>query len=733
MTLVNFITVKKNKTAIIKNMSLLSDIYRQVGTFETLQTNVLNSARLINFSKGDNGDVLTWDESEHGWKPQAPTSGTNVYVIEENKNAEFYMTFVPELDDSVPLNTNSSVTYNPSTHVLTVPYLNGLATEAIDSLNSVNMEVKNDTTTNSALYPTFVSGNSGNQSVKVDSSGLTFNPALNTLTVANLAGNASSASSVAVTDDTSSNFNWYPTFVSVASGNQSVKVDSSGLTFNPALNTLTVANVAGNASSATNATNATNAANVAVTDDTTTNSVMYPTFVLTNSGNNNIRVDSADLTYNPVTNTFSSRLFSGSLINVVTINGAVYPPPFLSPPATGNTLTVDAVEGDDGLAQVNPYRVPFKTIKAAMASALTGNNIRVYAGSYTFTETLTMTPGVSLTGAGTQCVVLNWTSGITADSTMIVMGASCRIENVTMNMSTGSAVNITGILFPIGTSLTSKIRSSVLNVTYTGAGNKAIVGVLSNAAETYNTALFNSSDAIARSTVNVTSNSIGSTKGLSVAGKNRFGIRDSVINVNGSGAGSYVVGVETSATDAYCSLKTSTVNGASSAPSPPGINYDINRASLPLPSTILLGFTDLVNNNANSNSFSVVTESSTTTFGVFGGLPNGNLNLVPGTIDKNTNVGTFDIPIVQNMILFSGVIRFTGSLIGHTITFNVYKTSGILGPVLVFSIVMTEVTGATVIEDKKSVDFNKGDTYYAVVNSNANIPSGTFTATLAFY
>lgn len=153
--------------------------------------------------------------------------------------------------------------------------------------------------------------------------------------------------------------------------------------------------------------------------------------------------------------------------------------------------------------------------------------------------------------------------------------------------------------------------------------------------------------------------------------------------------------------------------------------YDINRVA----GTILLGFTDLRNNRANGNSFSVVTESSTTTFGFFGNPSASVYYLVPGTAKLTELPGfPFEVPTAQNVILFVGTIRYTGT-IGTSLTFNIYKNAGL---VPVFSIVL--LTGETSkIDQTKSVDFSQGDTYYATVNLVGAITSGTFTATLGFY
>jgi hypothetical protein len=57
---------------------------------------------------------------------------------------------------------------------------------------------------------------------------------------------------------------------------------------------------------ATNATNATNTVNTGITDDTTTNATVYPTWVTANTGNLPQRVTSTKLTFNPSTGVLTS-------------------------------------------------------------------------------------------------------------------------------------------------------------------------------------------------------------------------------------------------------------------------------------------------------------------------------------------------------------------------------------------------------------------------------------------
>jgi hypothetical protein len=79
------------------------------------------------------------------------------------------------------------------------------------------------------------------------------------------------------------------------------------------------------AGSATTATTATNATNTAITDDTTTNATMYPTWVTTTSGNLPQKTSSTKLSFNPSNGVLSATGFSGaggSLTGIVTSNVA---------------------------------------------------------------------------------------------------------------------------------------------------------------------------------------------------------------------------------------------------------------------------------------------------------------------------------------------------------------------------------------------------------------------------
>lgn len=144
--------------------------------------------------------------------------------------------------------------------------INGSAASATDATNASYVAVTDDATTNANFYVTFSNATNTNSRIWTDSARLYYNPSTDTLYASNLNGNASNATqavnatNVGVTNDTTTNGNFYLTF-SPGAGNQPLKIDSAALTFNPSTNTLTVPNLSGLASLATSATTALNSTN----------------------------------------------------------------------------------------------------------------------------------------------------------------------------------------------------------------------------------------------------------------------------------------------------------------------------------------------------------------------------------------------------------------------------------------------------------------------------------------
>jgi hypothetical protein len=210
-----------------------------------------------------------------------------------------YITLVKDISSPQAALIETALTYNPGTNTLTASNFNGVASSA----NNVN--IANDTTT-TMCYPVFVKNPTGNTQLYSDSTTnpLTFVPATSTLTcstvVANLSGNAATASALSISNDNTSG-SYYVPFVKADSGTQAAFVDSvtGPLTYNPATSTLSALNFSGTATVATN---------VNVTTDNTS-STCYPVFVKSNSsGGMQLFSDPSTnpLTYVPSTSTLKA-------------------------------------------------------------------------------------------------------------------------------------------------------------------------------------------------------------------------------------------------------------------------------------------------------------------------------------------------------------------------------------------------------------------------------------------
>ena len=359
----------------------------------------------------------------------------------------------------------------------------------------------------------------------------------------------------------------------------------------------------------------------------------------------------------------------------------------------GKTLVVDSVYGSDVSGAANRYGYPFATIAGAMSNVSSGETIFVRPGTYT--ETVTMCNGIALRGANVQTVTVTRTN-VTSNVTLLTMGSNCRVEDMTFTLTSLCNVNLTGVDWPSGTPLTSKLRTTVVNVVSGGTGSNTIVGMLSagSSATTYS-----ASDAIRSCTVSVDASSSGPIRGLYLTGSNWFSSRDTNYNIRGTGAN--IVGVETTNAGSYASLKHSTVRGGDHLVSP--TNYDINRTA----GEILLGSTDLVNNSANGNGFSTTTEGAITQYGITGNVQNGTTYyLVPGYSTVNQlPTARFPIPVTQNMIIFSGTFQ-SGIAVpaGQSVKLSVYKNNALTDLSMTLSAGQTLASNTT-----QSVDFDKAD------------------------
>jgi hypothetical protein len=378
---------------------------------------------------------------------------------------------------------------------------------------------------------------------------------------------------------------------------------------------------------------------------------------------------------------------------------------------------VDAVYGNNVTAAADPTRYPFLTIASALSNASSGQTVFVRPGTYS--EKITMPTGVALRGANTQTVTIAQ-SNTTSNTTLLTMGSNCRVEDVTLNLTSASNVNLTGIDWPSGTPLTSKLRTAVVNVTSSATGSNTIVGMLSSGSSA---TTYSASDATRGVTISVDASSSGPIRGLYMTGSNWFGIRDTNINVRGTGGN--IVGVETTNAGSYASLKHSTIRGGDASTN----HYDVNRTA----GEILLGNVDLHNNTANGNGFSVTTEGAITHYGTTGNFANGsNYYMVPGFVRQgDLPTTTFGIPVTQNMILFSGTFQTgpTALPAGTSVKLSVYRNNILTDVSLTISAGQTLASNTT-----QSTDFRRGDLLdIRFVPAGSNLNGRDFAASFAFY
>ncbi len=238
---------------------------------------------------------------------QASASST-IYSTEGDANGNYFLTFVPSSGTgNQSVYHDNEIYVNPATNTLVCANFAGNATSA-----STIYSTEGDA--NAVYYLSFVGGaGSGNQNMSHDNE-ITINPATNTITCTNFAGNATSATysdNTFVTRDDSTNTTYYLNFSGIGSGQQRIRNDAN-LSYNPYTNVLSCVTFAGALSgNATSSTNSTYSDYTYVTRDDSTNGAYYVNFSGIGDGQQRIRNDGG-LYYNPAINTLYTGTFNGT-------------------------------------------------------------------------------------------------------------------------------------------------------------------------------------------------------------------------------------------------------------------------------------------------------------------------------------------------------------------------------------------------------------------------------------
>lgn len=323
----------------------------------------------------------------------------------------------------------------------------------------------------------------------------------------------------------------------------------------------------------------------------------------------------------------------------------------------GNLLRVDTVYGSDLSGDAYPFTFAFKTINAAVAKVTTGQTIYVYPGTYTLSAGITLPAGTAIRGANTQTVIIQMT-GVSTNTTLLTMGENTRVEDITWRLTSAGHYTLKGIVFPGTTSVTAKLRTSVVSVDNSAAssgGTSIVTGVEASGTGTLSGATF-SFNCLKGSTINVYSNGGGNKRGVLVSGTNIVTTRDLNIYVaqptSTASTGSYV-GVETAdpANTGSIQMRATTVGTITPTAGQSYTASDILQTNpttitdptyLASPGIQIGPGTDLVTKTAGSKGFSSYVYPTTIYYGLrgdlhTGGSPSG-AYMWPGTQAATNNV-----------------------------------------------------------------------------------------------
>jgi len=410
-------------------------------------------------------------------------------------------------------------------------------------------------------------------------------------------------------------------------------------------------------------------------------------------------------------------------------------------PKLGNVLIVDAVNGNNATGTVNGPS--FLTVEAAIAyintNALTGVTVWIQPGTYTLasqTTGITIPDTCSLRGMSTQTtkIVMN-ANNPGGTVTLLTMGENTRVEDVGLTLNSSDATtNLVGIALPGTTSVTSKLRTSVLTVDNSGLAvgtTTNVYGILSNGAGVLGpgTFSFNFTRGV---TINVFSNGGGSKRGVLVNTANQITFRDTNIYVraptNAASTGSYR-GVET--TDANCSaqFRTSSISGPSTAGGYTGSDiYQTSPGTSFIDKGIQLGpGCDLVNKTAGAKPFTTYVTPTTLLYCIQANVQTGTRYLWPGTLTTSGDATEVFYRFQQKSIVqgMSFNLRVAPG-VGHSVTVTVHKsTTGISGSGIPTTMTQT-ISGAQTqgTQYTTSVDFAQGE-YLSVQVTSASPGAAT--------
>jgi len=398
----------------------------------------------------------------------------------------------------------------------------------------------------------------------------------------------------------------------------------------------------------------------------------------------------------------------------------------------GNVIRVDVINGNDSTAVVGG--APYQTVSAAIAAATSGKTVWILPGTYNISYGINIPNGTAIRGLNTQTCVIQLLNA-TSDTTLFNMGENCRVEDLTLKLTSSEHHTLKGIEFNGTSTQTSKLRTCVLTVDNSAAGvggTSNVYGVQCNGTGALISSSF-SFNCLKGSTINVLSNGGGNKRGILVSGSNFATTRDLNVYVaaplsNTSFAGSYV-GVETNDGSATGSIqmRSTTVGVVKPTGAQSYTASDIlqttpasitNPSYLASPGIQIGPGTDLVTKSAGGKGFSTYIYPTTLFYGALGGISSRKSGyLWPGTVlfsssypDQTTPVARYR---VQQPLILSGISASCNSMSGTSATteITVCKNATIgtaISNATPFTVTLTpSITTAS--SYNASVDFAVGD------------------------
>lgn len=376
----------------------------------------------------------------------------------------------------------------------------------------------------------------------------------------------------------------------------------------------------------------------------------------------------------------------------------------------GKVLIVDSVNGDDATAVRGTLTKPYLTVEGAIADAVSGDVIWILPGTYSLSAGITIPDGVAVRGISTGVVTIQMLN-VTANTTLVTMGESARLEDVTLKLTSAGHYTLTGVKFGGTTSATAKLRTAVVTVDNSGAGAGAsnVTGVLVQSTG----APAHSVSAIRATTITVNSTGTGTKRGVLVnTSVGNFFCRDCNFIATG---GSDCIGYEINIAGGVAALDSGNVSGDTA---------DCSKTA----GTLSLNAVDLAHANANGKSFTADGVSFGMVWADPAGLPaNATRFLRPGT--EAASIQEIKLRMSRKSCVKSLSCRMrTPPGLVNTTTFTIRKNG-------VDTALTASVSGLNVSAENltDSVAFADGDDISVKVVTDAANASSDVTVTVEIY